>query len=143
MKYGKARQFDLKSPDLFLGSKRVKVYEKPMFSQSFRQDDGSFPCVISPDAYPTGKGHYWFDLEDQYLTVNCDLLYVDDECDGFLVQAQHWYDDEVQVRIHSNHHTWYTPDLLQSITWGVRHAKIVLPLLYKALQERLNIKEAA
>ena len=142
MKYGKVRQFYLKTPELVMGSHRVRVHEKPMFSQNFRQDDGSFPNVIAPDAYPIGKPHYWFDLheQDQDITTYCDYLYVDDEDDGFLVQAQHWGYGEVQVRIHSNHHTWYTPHLVQSIARRLRHSQVILPLLEAALKQRLNLK---
>ena len=144
MKYGKARQFDLKIPSSSWGTLRVKVYEEPMFSQDFRQENGSFPCVISPDAYREGKPHYWFDLyeDGQDIAVFCDLLYVDDEYDGFLVQAQHWYDDMVQVRIHSTHDTWYTPELVQDIGKKLRRVKEVLPLLDAALRKRLNLKNS-
>jgi hypothetical protein len=145
MKYGKVRRFDLKSPEFLLGSRRVIVHEKPMFNDDFKENDGSFPCCISPDEYPEGKPHFWFETYDfdghESLRVNCDLLFIDDEYDGFFVQAQHWHDEVVQVRMHSTHHTWFSQHLLQRITWTLRHAEIVLPLLYKALQERLNIKE--
>ena len=141
--YGKARQFDLKLSNRPWGTHRVKVYEEPMFSQDFRLENGSFPCCISPNAYPEGKPHYWFDLYEsgKDISVSCDLLYVDDEYDGFFVQAQHWYDDMVQVRIHSTHDTWYTPELVRDIALKLKHVKEVLPLLDGALRKRLNIKD--